>query len=269
MAIRLYYEKKQSLVGKTVYFAQSIFKIKKSDRKMLTRKHAPVDDTVGEERLLVGTPCLVTAQTPNAALIFVTWQNISGVTFKGRLPLRFFSDTPPHCDMYARAKLDAADNTDLVPYFDAPVQQLEVNSHCLIKEWESARQACKSLGMSLKPFARNLRQGLFREGGSYWQLVEPHATIDDSKKPYREKKRRRFLIVRQCDADNKMRPGTTVRYVGHDWAHGNTSINHGAFGVIEGRTPGHPNRFAVRYPNNDESVHCLAERLREVKHYLR
>ena len=191
MAIRLYYEKKQSLVGKTVYFAPSIFKIKKSDRKLLARKHAPVDDTVGEERLLIGTPCVVTAQTPNAALIFVTWQNISGVTFKGRLPLRFFSDTPPH------------------------------------------------------------------------------ATIDDSKKPYREKKSRRFLIARECDADNKMRPGTTVRYVGHDWAHGNTSINHGAFGVIEGRTPGHPNRFAVRYPNNDESVHCLAERLRQVKHYLR
>ena len=64
--------------------------------------------------------------------------------------------------MYARAKLDAADNTDLVPYFNAPVQQLDVNSHCLIKEWESARQACKSLGMSLKPFARNLAdfQGL-------------------------------------------------------------------------------------------------------------
>ena len=77
MAIRLYYEKKQSLVGKTVHFAPSIFKIKKSDRKLLARKHAPVDDTVGEERLLIGTPCVVTAQTPNAALIFVTWQNIS------------------------------------------------------------------------------------------------------------------------------------------------------------------------------------------------
>ena len=197
----MYYEKKASLVGKTVYFAPSILKIKKSDRKMLTRKHAPVDDTVGEERLLVGTPCRVTAQTPNAALIFVTWQNNSGVTFKGRLPLRFFSDAPPSNNEFTKAKT--------------------------------------------------------------------HATIDDSKKPYREKKSRRFLILKQCDADNKMRPGTTVRYVGHDWVHGNTSINHGAFGVIEGRTPGHPNRFAVRYPNNDESVHCLAERLREVKHYLR
>ena len=108
MAIRLYYEKKQSLVGKTVYFAPG--KRLARDRELVERDYHAGDHTVDREQLLDGTPCVVTAQTPNAALVFVSWQSVSGLQFSARLPLRFFRDTLAeyaYRDMYAKAKLKA------------------------------------------------------------------------------------------------------------------------------------------------------------------
>ena len=108
MAIRLYYEKKASLVGKTVYFAPG--KRLAKDRELVEREYHAGDHTVDREQLLDGTPCVVTAQTPNAAFVFVSWQSISGLQFSTRLPLRFFRDTLSeyaYRDMYAKAKRDA------------------------------------------------------------------------------------------------------------------------------------------------------------------
>ena len=108
MAIRLYYDKKASLVGKTVYFAPG--KRLAKDRELVEREYHAGDHTVDREQLLDGTPCVVTAQTPNAAFVFVSWQSISGLQFSARLPLRFFRDTLseyPYRDIYAKAKRDA------------------------------------------------------------------------------------------------------------------------------------------------------------------
>lgn len=92
MAIRLYYEKKESLVGKTVHFAPA--KCSSKDREILRREYSSVDDTVKGERLLAGTPCVVTRQTLHAPYVYVIWENNSGTPFKTRLPLRFFEDEP-------------------------------------------------------------------------------------------------------------------------------------------------------------------------------